>query len=291
MLYKYVTFDRKDILENRLIRFTQPGCFNDPFEMHPSFDLMSKADLAALPDAPHQEGVEAPKMKLLTPEALNAMFTALMPGIQRAIRATVAGQGACALDNNLIARSVFDEKYGIFCLTDLPNNLLMWAHYANSHKGLVIQFDETHEFFQTTATDNPETGLRKVEYSNQRPVLSYSTIESPAIFYRKSTDWSYENEWRFIKPLAQATKVIDAPIYPLHLFSLPVSAITGVILGATMPHEHSQQIFEICSRSELQHVTIYQVQLNDITFQLDIHPPLDGKVDPSALAGRVRSAR
>ena len=45
MLYKYVTFERKDILENQLIRFTQPGCFNDPFEMHPSFDLMSKAGI------------------------------------------------------------------------------------------------------------------------------------------------------------------------------------------------------------------------------------------------------
>jgi hypothetical protein len=37
-IFKYVSSDRIDILERLLIRFTQPSCFNDPFEMRLSVD-------------------------------------------------------------------------------------------------------------------------------------------------------------------------------------------------------------------------------------------------------------
>jgi hypothetical protein len=37
-IFKYVSSDRIDILEKLLIRFTQPSCFNDPFEMLPVVD-------------------------------------------------------------------------------------------------------------------------------------------------------------------------------------------------------------------------------------------------------------
>jgi hypothetical protein len=98
MLYKYVPFKRKDILETRLVRFTQPGAFNDPFEMRPSFDFMSKADIANLPEAPGQEGTTGPKARLLTREALSSMFNTLMPGIERTIASTVKGPGTWSID-------------------------------------------------------------------------------------------------------------------------------------------------------------------------------------------------
>lgn len=147
MLYKYASYDRRDALQSGLFRFKQPGDFNDPFELHPSFDLMSKADIALLPEVPGQERQSGPKVRLLTPEALQAMMTRLLPGIQRTVAATVQGEGAFSLNNNQIARSVFDSKIGVLSLTELPDDLLMWVHYADCHRGFAIQFDETHEFF------------------------------------------------------------------------------------------------------------------------------------------------
>jgi hypothetical protein len=146
MLYKYVTVDRIDILKNGFIRLTQPGDFNDPFELHPSFDLMSKADLAALPDAPETDAAGR-SMKMLTPEALAQMLSALAPGLTQTIAETVKDTGAYALNPNKIARSTLDSKYGILSLSETHDNLLMWAHYADHHRGFVIQFDETHPFF------------------------------------------------------------------------------------------------------------------------------------------------
>ena len=36
-LYKYVKFDDLERILNGSVRFTQPGAFNDPFEMVPEF--------------------------------------------------------------------------------------------------------------------------------------------------------------------------------------------------------------------------------------------------------------
>ena len=39
--YKFVSFERKDILENGLIRFTPAKYFNDPFELTPTITPLS----------------------------------------------------------------------------------------------------------------------------------------------------------------------------------------------------------------------------------------------------------
>ena len=40
-IYKYVTEDRIDIIQNAHIRFTQTSEFNDPFELNPYFKSFS----------------------------------------------------------------------------------------------------------------------------------------------------------------------------------------------------------------------------------------------------------
>ena len=35
------------------------------------------------------------------------------------------------------------ERTGLLCLTRTPTNPLMWAHYADSHRGVVIGIDAT----------------------------------------------------------------------------------------------------------------------------------------------------
>src|SRR3546814_19339094 len=45
--------------------------------------------------------------------------------------------------------SQLNDKIGILCLTQaetlIPANFLMWAHYAESHQGLVIEFKPRSE--------------------------------------------------------------------------------------------------------------------------------------------------
>jgi len=40
---------------------------------------------------------------------------------------------------------------GILSLTEVPDEPLMWAHYAERHREMLIGFDEQHAFFQSQA--------------------------------------------------------------------------------------------------------------------------------------------
>jgi|SRR5580658_5344823 hypothetical protein len=43
--------------------------------------------------------------------------------------------------------SSFERRHGVLCLSEAPANLLMWAHYADSHRGFVVEFDPASPFF------------------------------------------------------------------------------------------------------------------------------------------------
>lgn len=189
-LYKYMRLsDAERLLHQGALRFTQPSAFNDSFELNPSFDLMSKQDLAALPDAP-----DAPGMKILTPEALQSMFAAVMPGLVRTMSQHAGQEGAFSLRNNEIGKLTLDSEFGILCLSEVPDSLLMWAHYADQHRGVVFQFDANHVFFAESDLGCDVASKGPVDYSNKRPILSHSNLRSPSVFFRKSPEWAYERE-------------------------------------------------------------------------------------------------
>lgn len=273
MLYKYLPMKRRDILERGMIRFSQPGDFNDPFDLNPRFQLMSKADLAR------------------GPQAFQEMLRTLQPGIQRASAETAITDGMYSLNNSKIARSLFDSKFGVLSLSESPNNLLMWAHYADCHRGFVLQLDETHEFFAPRTFDGQELVLSRVEYSDERPDLSYSNVYSPSVYYRKSPAWAYEAEWRIFRPLADAQIVDPHPRYPRALFELPPQAIRGVIIGVAVDHQTRTSMFELLQRPDLKHIIIYQTRLSDENYSLKFDPPLDGGTDPDETTWRVCEAR
>ncbi len=286
MLYKYFPISRTDVIEHGLIRFTQPGDFNDPFELHPSFDLMSKADIAALPPAPDE-----PEMRILTPEAFQGMLSALLPGLQTFMREHQGKEGAYLVDNNRLAQATFDSKFGILCLTETPDSLLMWAHYANSHNGFVLQFDESHEFFAPASFEGQAFELTRVEYASSRPVLSYSSLHSTALYYRKSPEWSYEREWRLIRPLIGASKELPHDRFPQHLFELPPDAVRGIIIGLGVSHPERMRLMELFSQPHFKHVAIYQTCLSKNDYKLEFAPPLDGNCPPDELFFTVCESR
>ena len=84
----------------------------------------------------------------------------------------------------------------------------MWSHYADEHRGAILEFQPKIEL----ATEL--LGALEVEYSKEVPVavtleqfLLYITGQGPKPHspnalvksaFTKSSDWSYENEWRIL---------------------------------------------------------------------------------------------
>jgi hypothetical protein len=97
---------------------------------------------------------------------------------------------------------------GIFCATRRKDNLLMWAHYAEQHRGVVLGFKPD------PAVDSFLCLLEPVSYSAVRPSFydpidplqgARPKIEDMRAFNRyltatKSLDWAYEEELRLVVP-------------------------------------------------------------------------------------------
>lgn len=111
----------------------------------------------------------------------------------------------------------FDEQLnqvGIFSLSEVDDNDLMWAHYADSLKGIALGFEVSPG---SKLAD--EEHCLKVNYSDTRPTFSGDDLRLQISFYEeknvqkiafidptfrqavstKKTSWDYEREWRYIE--------------------------------------------------------------------------------------------
>jgi hypothetical protein len=134
------------------------------------------------------------------------------------------------------ARLRFKRKLGVFCLTEKPNNHLMWVNYAKNHTGFILGFEANVPFFQGSGRT-----LRKVVYQ-ERPGV-YSDAGLDPCFY-KSTTWAYEEEWR----CAGEFKTIPNES---RLITIEPKLIAEIILGAQMEPWHIGRIVQLATALDI----------------------------------------
>lgn len=117
-----------------------------------------------------------------------------------------------------LAQAMQRHQLGVFCLTELPDNQLMWVNYARNHTGFVLGFRTDDPFFH-------EEGrvLRKVVYQSSPPLFDPPDVEN-SCFY-KSPEWEYEKEWRYMRSFARSEE---------RLVGIGENLITEIILGYQM---------------------------------------------------------
>jgi hypothetical protein len=96
----------------------------------------------------------------------------------------------------------------IFSLAKRWDKGLMWPHYAQSHQGFCIGFSKSGLASQYPNPLNiaPNVNLDPIVpviYSETRVLVPLAkNIEiSSDLFYTKSSDWEYEQEWRLFTQL------------------------------------------------------------------------------------------
>jgi len=134
-------------------------------------------------------------------------------------------------------RILLRTRLGIFCLTEQPNNHLMWVHYAKNHTGFVLGFNARASFFR-------ENGrvLRKVVYERGPKVLSEP--DASACFH-KAAEWKYEQEWRCIREF-QHSESRNVEIDP--------RLITHIIFGFQMESWQIARIVQYADAYEMNQV-------------------------------------
>lgn len=125
-------------------------------------------------------------------------------------------------------------------------NSLMWAHYADSHKGICIKYRFPNDL-SVTLGDNADflSFFQDVEYNNEK-LGEYSKKEG--ILYKdafclKVEDWKYENELRFLHfdlENSNPYKSIDIP-----------NCIEAIYFGLKCPKVERDTIMKIMKNKTL----------------------------------------
>lgn len=149
----------------------------------------------------------------------------------------------------------------VLCLTETPDNVVMWSHYADEHRGVVFRLRRLEEL------DHRLLIARKVVYSEE-PV-AYLCIQDQIdnflgfanhevvprvweIAHRKHSDWAYEREWRIRMPLLEQPEG-DGYSY----YEEPKDLFDAIFLGCRMTPEVVAQITQL-ARENLPNMEIYQ---------------------------------
>lgn len=201
-LYKYMPL-REEFFDNFLIRATPVSSLNDPYE-----GLFNKNQLLDL-NKNHKEFYE-------DFDNLGDLDDQEIEESMGHIQADLNGSG-------------------IISLCADGENHLMWAHYADEHKGMLIQFDNSKPLFANSIRDiegrlcrfkkdifgTTSEEPKLVTYQKELPTFSQASEANPdnpndfylkkfhkKILFSKADIWSYENEYRSIVDLSEADSII-----------------------------------------------------------------------------------
>lgn len=278
-IFKYVSSDRIDIFRNLQIRFTQPSCFNDPFEAQLSIDGF---DDEALLTKKVEAGVGSRYRKHVLHQRLSGgravsydefleMGKAHLKQVMQEFRKDPRPFRERAAER---VRRFWDD-IGILSLSETENDLLMWAHYTNSHAGMLIEFDPKHPFFhRPQAAPEGDFGiLVKVTYSGNRPRHRIGGIPAPKDFCIKSEDWRYEQEWRVFRELKEGNNKVIKGSKTVHLFNLPPESVKRVVMGYRMEWKSRKELKDIlCANPKLRDVQIQEATPDLDAFRLNYRP-------------------
>lgn len=177
--YKYLPFTEGSLKMITLgtLKYTCPLEFNDPFDCMPAYDPagidnlhLSRPDLIQKVAEHHEISIDE----------------ARRVGIQNAHKAVDSGEFSGGLVSGL----------GVVSLSRDPTNILMWSHYAEHHKGFVVEL--------RISMDAPVDLLEgimplPVVYQVERPVVDWAAeFDVAQYFLTKSPDWKYEQEERIL---------------------------------------------------------------------------------------------
>ena len=299
-LFKYVGPNRLSILKNREIAFSAPSAFNDPFEMSAVIHSIMKPEEIdsftrdQLNGYSIEENVRKEFEKQieeywpliqqhrpdLQREDLDQFYEILLPQAKPFLEshAPEAMHQVFGLTDPVRRKEFSDSLYKkmnktirVLSLSSRNEDILMWSHYADSHRGFAVGFDSENPFFdQRNGAEDTIRRVKKVVYSEQRPEFhGFSSDPTEAevqkfadlVLFTKSVHWEYEQEWRMVHTVEGAFNSVGEE-NEISLFELPPDLFKCVVLGAKISNELESQIRDEIESGPMSHISIYRARLD-----------------------------
>lgn len=219
------------ILADRKIRVTQFTALNDTIEGSPN--IIWPTDPLAI-DKMAEFIVSANAAASVTPAARTEYKTRICSMIRQANHPLFRNM------TNRMFQDSLARKFGVISLSRRFDSPLMWAHYADAHRGIALEFDDG--LFGAPPME--------VIYNQNRPQVSAEHGRSMGdvdYFRVKSTDWRYEDEVRYMLELAKAelTPTSDPRGHPVYVVPIDISHLRSVTFGCDFDPDLPDQLHEL----------------------------------------------
>ncbi|EPF7653774.1 TPA: DUF2971 domain-containing protein [Vibrio vulnificus] len=147
-----------------------------------------------------------------------------------------------------------DQKWGIFSLSSDPQNVLMWAHYANNHRGFCLEFDTSNDYFGRAWKVNYVNRINSID------ILDFTEEDAFNSLVTKTKEWSYESEFRVISNAQNQVVGLPALVRE-NVSEFPVSKLSAIIFGARMSQADITEVLGWLDERH-SHVKLKKIGLN-----------------------------
>lgn len=206
--------------------------------------------------------LESERFKVGLPHEFNDPFDCVV-GFDE----TYAAQPYELMVSKLNYASAIMENLGVICFTEDPRDPLLWAHYADKHQGIALEF--------TTPFLGP---ISNVIYSEKRPTINpmlvQSTMSDQALQMEvqklmlryKAKNWEYEKEWRKLVNLTAPECEASGGFFRI---KIPEKALTRIIIGARCDVSRNY-IRRAIGGTSYKEATIVKAAISDSAFSVEM---------------------
>lgn len=222
--YKYLPFSTGSLktISEGTIKFSHPLNFNDPFDCMPYYDY-GTSFREYKSHNPHIYSRVVSELKL-SPSQQIQQKNKLFFNLKRAI------------ESGDWAKTIL-HKVGVLSLSRTPLSILMWSHYADFHRGFLLELKIPFNAVAPSGHSLIDLLVpNPVDYVSERPCIRIAENNRSNIvtnlLYTKSSEWQYEEEERVVD-----SKRGDG----IHPYSRNI-ILSAVICGMKMPQENKNTI-------------------------------------------------
>jgi Protein of unknown function (DUF2971) len=137
------------------------------------------------------------------------------------------------LDESICEINEILDNYYIYCLSSKCRSNLMWAHYADNHKGFCIEFKFEGMMAKKISYEKEIPQIKLIDYLISDYSRKFLANEIGHALLVKLDEWKYEAEYRLI------TSSFDMPVAHNKLQSLKYNplSVESIIFGNKMDNE------------------------------------------------------
>ncbi len=240
-LWKYKSFNfGMTILDKRKIKISSASDLNDIYEAFPKI-LYTEEELISELKHENFRRQFFPLHNTRNFKSTEENIPDSIPEVERQL-------------DNFIAKKIksFASKKGVYSLSRDPLDLMMWAHYGDSWKGLCFGFVFTDFPYNPT--------LIEVDYQDQRPILKLDQLlnitNNQEVFTQlvstKSLHWKDEKEFRFLFNLDKLTPDCKG----LYFLSIKPKNIDSITFGPRISKNNLEKLTQTLKNPDFSHIRL-----------------------------------